>query len=296
MTLPASAEVRLRRLAPGGTYQAEVAAPDRARSPRTRPPGATRRYWSACCASWSRRTDRPAGRPAPRPRLPASCPAAPGSIAAVKRIPAGLLAVLAVLATGAATSACNVAPVAATVNGDTISVSSLNTQLDTFSTRRRRASACSRSSSPSSVSLATEGSGGTGTYSTTFAVDHPRDLGLQPAGRPVRRGPRPPRVRRRPGRRPVRLRVDAVGRHPVPRPSRTPSLGGTSSCAQANGTAPDRRPGAGGPARRRTRRRDHQPGRRDSCCWPDGADLSDAASPRATTWPTRRTSPSTASA
>ena len=61
--------------------------------------------------------------------MPVPSPGPPGSIAAVKRILAGIVAVLAVLATGAATSACNVTPSAATVNGDSISVSSLNTQL-----------------------------------------------------------------------------------------------------------------------------------------------------------------------
>ncbi len=92
----------------------------------------------------------------------------PGSIAAVKRISAGLLAVLAVLATGAATSACTVSPVAASVNGDTISVSSLNTQLDALS--QTTAGQCLLSLKfPDSVSLATQGTGGTGTYSTDYA-------------------------------------------------------------------------------------------------------------------------------
>jgi len=91
-----------------------------------------------------------------------------GSIAAVKRISAGLLAIVAVVATGAATSACQVAPVAATVNGDTIPVSSLNAQLDTLS--RTPAGQCLLSLSyPDSVSLSTTGAGGVGTYSTSFA-------------------------------------------------------------------------------------------------------------------------------
>jgi peptidyl-prolyl cis-trans isomerase C len=48
----------------------------------------------------------------------------------VKRIPAGLIAAVAVVAVGALASACDVTPNAASVNGDTVSVSSLNTQMN----------------------------------------------------------------------------------------------------------------------------------------------------------------------
>jgi len=48
----------------------------------------------------------------------------------VKRIPAGLVAVVSVVALGTLTSACQVAPTAASVNGDTIAVASLNTQMN----------------------------------------------------------------------------------------------------------------------------------------------------------------------
>jgi PPIC-type PPIASE domain len=87
----------------------------------------------------------------------------------VKRISLGLVAVLAVLATGAATSACNLAPVAATVNGATIPVSSLNTQLNSLN--QSTAGQCLLSLKfPQSLSLAAAGSGGSGTYNTSFAA------------------------------------------------------------------------------------------------------------------------------
>ena len=92
----------------------------------------------------------------------------PGSIAAVKRLPAALVAVAAVLGTGIATSACNVAPVAATVNGATISVSSLNTELDSLN--QSSAGQCLLSLKfPESLSLTAQGAGGSGTYQTSFA-------------------------------------------------------------------------------------------------------------------------------
>ena len=47
----------------------------------------------------------------------------------MKRIPAGLVAVVAVLGMGALTSACDVTPNAASVNGATVSVAALNTRL-----------------------------------------------------------------------------------------------------------------------------------------------------------------------
>jgi len=90
------------------------------------------------------------------------------SIAAVKRLPAALLAVAAVVGTGAATSACNVAPVAATVNSATISVSSFNTELNSLS--QSTAGKCLLSLKfPTSLSLTAEGAGGSGTYQTSFA-------------------------------------------------------------------------------------------------------------------------------
>ena len=123
-------------------------------------------YWWDCCASSSRRTERtrsPSG--AVRAR---GCPAVPGSIAAVNRIPAALVAVAAVLGAGIATSACNTTPVAATVNSATISVSSLNAEL--ASLNETAAGQCLLSLKfPQSLSLAAEGAGGSGTYQTSFA-------------------------------------------------------------------------------------------------------------------------------
>jgi len=92
----------------------------------------------------------------------------PGSIAAVNRIPAALVAVAAVLGAGIATSACNTTPVAATVNSATISVSSLNAELASLD--QTSAGQCLLSLKfPQSLSLATQGAGGSGTYQTSFA-------------------------------------------------------------------------------------------------------------------------------
>jgi len=95
-------------------------------------------------------------------------PFLPGSIAAVKRIPASLVAVVLVLATGVATSACSVGPTAASVNADTISVSSLNAELDGLTSTT--AGQCLLSLNfPQALDLSGVGTGGTGTYSTSFA-------------------------------------------------------------------------------------------------------------------------------
>ena len=92
----------------------------------------------------------------------------PGSIAAVNRIPAALIAVAAVLGTGIATSACTTTPVAATVNSATISVSSLNAEL--ASLNDTSAGQCLLSLKfPQSLSEGAEGAGGSGTYQTSFA-------------------------------------------------------------------------------------------------------------------------------
>jgi hypothetical protein len=86
----------------------------------------------------------------------------------VKRIPAGIVAVLAVLATGAATSACNIAPSAASVNNDAISVSSLNTELNGLTSTS--AGQCLLSLDfPQALDLTGQGAGGPGTYDSGFA-------------------------------------------------------------------------------------------------------------------------------
>jgi hypothetical protein len=86
----------------------------------------------------------------------------------VKRIPAGIVAVLAVLATGAATSACNITPSAATVNSDSISVSSLNSELNGLTSTS--AGQCLLSLDfPQALDLTGQGAGGPGTYDSGFA-------------------------------------------------------------------------------------------------------------------------------
>ena len=96
--------------------------------------------------------------PAPDPSVGA------GSIAAVKRIPTRLVAVSAVVAMGALASACQVAPVAASVNGDTIPVSSVNSQMDALA--GSAAGQCLYALRSGQV-LAVPA--GTGTYPTGFA-------------------------------------------------------------------------------------------------------------------------------
>ena len=104
----------------------------------------------------------------------------------MKRIPAGLVAVLAVLAAGARPRPATSPRSAATVNGDTISVATLNTQLRRPQTRPRPASACCRCRGPQAVTSATEGTGGPGTYQHELRRRRARQPGRQPAGRPVR--------------------------------------------------------------------------------------------------------------
>jgi hypothetical protein len=87
----------------------------------------------------------------------------------VKRRLSGCVALVALVAAGALVSACNITPTAATANGTTISVSSLNSQLHTLSTTV--AGACllqleSNSLSPSDI----QGEGGSGTYTMEFAT------------------------------------------------------------------------------------------------------------------------------
>jgi hypothetical protein len=85
----------------------------------------------------------------------------------VKRIPVGLAA-LAVLAAGATSSACNVAPSAASVNGTTISVSSLNTQLANLTTTRPGQCLLSLNAGQA-LDLSGVGTGGPGTYQLSLA-------------------------------------------------------------------------------------------------------------------------------
>jgi len=87
---------------------------------------------------------------------------------AVKRISSGLLAAAAILAAGSFASACTAAPLAATVNGMTISVASLNNKLDAFSSTA--AGQCLLElQNPQALNVSGEGAGGSGTYQTNFA-------------------------------------------------------------------------------------------------------------------------------
>ena len=91
-----------------------------------------------------------------------------GSIAAVKRLLTLLTLSVVVLGGGLLTSACNVTPPAATVNGTTISVSSLNDQLRAFdSTQVGR---CLLTAETGQITpFQTTGAGGPGTYDMPFA-------------------------------------------------------------------------------------------------------------------------------
>ncbi|MGD0882955.1 MAG: peptidylprolyl isomerase [Acidimicrobiales bacterium] len=79
----------------------------------------------------------------------------------MKRIPKGLVAVVSIVAMGAVASACNVTPNAASVNGDTVSVSTLNTEMNDL--QNSPAGECV-------LALEDVQSGvGSGVYSMTFA-------------------------------------------------------------------------------------------------------------------------------
>ncbi len=86
----------------------------------------------------------------------------------MKRIPVGLAA-LAVLAAGATTSACNTAPFAASVNGTTISVASLNVQLANLTTTRPGQCLLSLNAGQA-LDLSGVGTGGLGTYQLSLAA------------------------------------------------------------------------------------------------------------------------------
>jgi len=90
------------------------------------------------------------------------------SIFAVNRISSGLIAATAILMVGALASACGTTPIAATVNGDTVTVASLNTELQSFS--GTEAGQCLLElQNPQALTVSGEGSGGSGTYQTNFA-------------------------------------------------------------------------------------------------------------------------------
>lgn len=82
----------------------------------------------------------------------------------MKRIPTGLVAVISVLTLGALASACDVAPKAASVNGDTISVASLNADMNALAgSAAGQCLLALRSGQPASVDP------GSGTVPTAFA-------------------------------------------------------------------------------------------------------------------------------
>ncbi len=107
----------------------------------------------------------------PRPgpdRAPAlGTPGPTGSIAAVKRQLSGAVVALAVIASGALATACQITPTAASAAGASISVDSLNTQLHTLETTV--AGGCLlQLENANLTTLVGEGAGGPGTYSMTF--------------------------------------------------------------------------------------------------------------------------------
>lgn len=86
----------------------------------------------------------------------------------MKRIPSGLVVVAAVVAMGALASACNVTPNAASVNGITISVASINAEMNAYDTSS--AAACLLEvKNPQVLAIAGDGSGGAGTKQSSFA-------------------------------------------------------------------------------------------------------------------------------
>ncbi len=87
-----------------------------------------------------------------------------GSIAAVKRL---LTSSIIVLAAGLLTTACNVTPPAATINGATISVSALNDQLRSFNSTQV-GHCLLTAETGQTTQFQTQGTGGPGTYDMAF--------------------------------------------------------------------------------------------------------------------------------
>lgn len=86
----------------------------------------------------------------------------------MKRTLSGLAATLVVLASGAAVSACTVTPTAATANGESIAVSTLNTRLSALD--GTAAGQCLlQLEYPQLAGTSAEGDGGPGTWQTSFA-------------------------------------------------------------------------------------------------------------------------------
>jgi PPIC-type PPIASE domain len=86
----------------------------------------------------------------------------------VKRQLSGAVVALVVVATGVLTSACDVTPPAATANGTVISTATLNNQLQTLQTTP--AGGCLLQVENAQLAASSgEGTGGSGTYSMTFA-------------------------------------------------------------------------------------------------------------------------------
>ncbi len=86
----------------------------------------------------------------------------------MKRTLSGLAATLVVLATGSVVSACTVTPTAATANGESIAVSTLNTRLSALN--GTAAGQCLlQLEYPQLAGTSAEGEGGPGTWQTTFA-------------------------------------------------------------------------------------------------------------------------------
>ncbi len=86
----------------------------------------------------------------------------------MKRTLSGLAATLVVLASGSVVSACTVTPTAATANGESIAVSTLNTRLSALD--GTAAGQCLlQLEYPQLAGTSSEGEGGPGTWQTTFA-------------------------------------------------------------------------------------------------------------------------------
>ncbi len=182
ITLPASAEVRLTRLVPGATVQADLRrllVPDGgALEGRAVRPAAGRSLGQVGSRRGSGRRREEVGRRREEPQsgIRKRCAAAPrGSrefaqpvaSPAVKRLVPGTATVLVVLAAGLAVSACNVVPYAASANGTTISVNDLNGELHTL--QSTAAGACLEEVQSPTATPPGEGAGGPGTYSMAYA-------------------------------------------------------------------------------------------------------------------------------
>ena len=277
ITLPTSAEVRLRRLAPGATYQPDLHRLVMPRRRCRRRTSGTPRSWSTLLAELV-----PAGRP------PGAAGRPPDSIAAVKRQLSGAVVAL-VCRHRAAGLGVQRHPAGRHGQRATISTATLNSQLRTLQTTPAGELPAPAGERPAGRHVGA-GHRWAGHLLHGASPTPCSEPGRRPAGRAVRRLQGHHHLLVRSGHGQDRLRVHPR-RGDQCRPSSRPTGRGRSPSARTP-------PGPASPARScwppcpvRDPRPRSATRRSTRSCWPDGADLSIAAVVRVLQRPTRPSSP-----